>query len=378
MLFGRKEKKTTIKTLPRRHRAMKTIIIGRDKSCNYLIYDPKNRVSRKHLEVISKAGKIFIKDIGSTNGTYVNGEKLPVNKEKEVFYSDKITLSSDYILELHRIIPKDEDNTLFLDRGINTKPSVQVENNKTVYRSQDKVIEFDRDKTTIGEILEVENIPFKTIGRNKDCDFSINDGNISREHCRIRLINPLLIEIEDLGSTNGTFADDEKLIKEKKYQFDTAVNLRLGSGYLLDIKKIFPEINIIKKSTPAEYSTPPPGSLITPQEEKQFRELEDLWNEYTLRQNQANNVALGMGIGGALVGAVLGAVTGGIGGVLLSGGGGVLGKYLGQQKSSKIRQDLNYETAFLETYCCPRCKESFQKKPWITIRDCFKCKLKFR
>ena len=85
-----------------------------------------------------------------------------------------------------------------------------------------------------------------------------------------------------------------------------------------------------------------------------------------------------MGIGGALVGAVLGAVTGGIGGVLLSGGGGVLGKYLGQQKSSKIRQDLNYETAFLETYCCPRCKESFQKKPWITIRDCFKCKLKFR
>ena len=377
-MFGRKEKKTTIKTLPRRHRAMKTIIIGRDKSCNYLIYDPKNRVSRKHLEVISKAGKIFIKDIGSTNGTYVNGEKLPVNKEKEVFYSDKITLSSDYILELHRIIPKDEDNTLFLDRGINTKPSVQVENNKTVYRSQDKVIEFDRDKTTIGEILEVENIPFKTIGRNKDCDFSINDGNISREHCRIRLINPLLIEIEDLGSTNGTFADDEKLIKEKKYQFDTAVNLRLGSGYLLDIKKIFPEINIIKKSTPAEYSSPPPGSLITPQEEKQFRELEDLWNEYTLRQNQANNVALGMGIGGALVGAVLGAVTGGIGGVLLSGGGGVLGKYLGQQKSSKIRQDLNYETAFLETYCCPRCKESFQKKPWITIRDCFKCKLKFR
>ena len=357
---------------------MKTIIIGRDKSCNYLIYDPKNRVSRKHLEVISKAGKIFIKDIGSTNGTYVNGERLPVNKEKEVFYSDKITLSSDYILELHRIIPKDEDNTLFLDRAINTKPSVHVENNKTVYRSQDKVIEFDRDKTTIGEILEVENIPFKTIGRSKDCDFSINDGNISREHCRIRLINPLLIEIEDLGSTNGTFADDEKLIKEKKYQFDTAVNLRLGSGYLLDIKKIFPEINIIKKSTPAEYSTPPPGSLITPQEEKLFKELEDLWNEYTLRQNQANNVALGMGIGGALVGAVLGAVTGGIGGVLLSGGGGVLGKYLGQQKSSKIRQDLNYETAFLETYCCPRCKESFQKKPWITIRDCFKCKLKFR
>jgi ribosomal protein L37AE/L43A len=55
-----------------------------------------------------------------------------------------------------------------------------------------------------------------------------------------------------------------------------------------------------------------------------------------------------------------------------------LGRYLGAQKSKEIKTDLNYENMFLVTYACPRCSESFQKRPWVTIRDCNKCKIKFR
>jgi len=30
------------------------IVIGRSHDCDYVIFDPKNRVSRKHLEVLKK------------------------------------------------------------------------------------------------------------------------------------------------------------------------------------------------------------------------------------------------------------------------------------------------------------------------------------
>jgi hypothetical protein len=91
-------------------------------------------------------------------------------------------------------------------------------------------------------------------------------------------------------------------------------------------------------------------------------------------------VANGFGIGGVVFGLAAVAMTGGAGmlGLLCMGGGTVLGRWLGQQASNEIRSDLTYEDAFLEAYACPRCKESFQKKSWITIRDCYRCKLKFR
>jgi ribosomal protein L37AE/L43A len=81
---------------------------------------------------------------------------------------------------------------------------------------------------------------------------------------------------------------------------------------------------------------------------------------------------------GTAVGLALSVVTGGIGGAVVGGGLGLAGRYFGQQKSNEIRGDLTMEDMFLLTYACPRCKESFQKKPWVTIQDCFKCKLKFK
>jgi len=47
-------------------------IVGRDKSCDYIICDPQNRISRRHLQVINRAGTIYLMDLNSSNGTYVN------------------------------------------------------------------------------------------------------------------------------------------------------------------------------------------------------------------------------------------------------------------------------------------------------------------
>jgi pSer/pThr/pTyr-binding forkhead associated (FHA) protein/ribosomal protein L37AE/L43A len=350
--------------------------IGRDPKCDYVIFDPKNRVSRKHAEICVKNNKMFITDTNSTNGVFVNGKRIQPNSETEISIKDKLTLSIDYAVDLLHFAPQD-DKTRVLNQNLDNEKMVKMENGKGVYNDGKKTVVFDTDKTQIGEMLQMDNSPFVTIGRNPDNKIVINDVNISRYHCKIRLLTPLIIEVEDLESSNGTFADDEKIAIGSRHQFSSSVKIRFGKTFFLDLKKVFPNIQIIQKQISPTSQVPPPGAPITPHELASFTELELLWKEYLDRQNRANNVSMGYSIGGSILALAFGSLTGGAG-LLITTGGGILGRYLGNQASSKIKNDLTYEDAFLQTYACPRCKESFQKRPWITIRECFKCKIKFR
>src|SRR5215213_9095086 len=48
------------------------------------------------------------------------------------------------------------------------------------------------------------------IGRRQDCDFRIPLGEISRKHCRI-IKDEQTLKVEDLGSSNGTFHNGERV-----------------------------------------------------------------------------------------------------------------------------------------------------------------------
>lgn len=67
------------------------IRIGRDKECDIVVDDRK--VSKWHCEVITIAGKsldqVLLKDLGSTNGSYVNGERVD---QQMLNSGDKITV----------------------------------------------------------------------------------------------------------------------------------------------------------------------------------------------------------------------------------------------------------------------------------------------
>lgn len=49
-------------------------MIGRDPDCDIVVADPF--VSRKHAKIFYRDGKWFIEDVGSKNGTYVDGEDI--------------------------------------------------------------------------------------------------------------------------------------------------------------------------------------------------------------------------------------------------------------------------------------------------------------
>ena len=49
-------------------------VVGRDMFCEIVL--PSHSVSRQHARIVREAGNYFIEDLGSLNGTYVNGARV--------------------------------------------------------------------------------------------------------------------------------------------------------------------------------------------------------------------------------------------------------------------------------------------------------------
>src|SRR5688572_14790279 len=60
---------------PKRYALADVIRIGRDPACQVVLNDP--RVSRLHATVWVQEGAAFVRDENSSNGTYLNGQRLP-------------------------------------------------------------------------------------------------------------------------------------------------------------------------------------------------------------------------------------------------------------------------------------------------------------
>ena len=54
----------------------------------------------------------------------------------------------------------------------------------------------------------------KTVGRAPRADFVIDVPMVSRVHCRLVVTASNELELEDMGSTNGTFVNGEKITKK--------------------------------------------------------------------------------------------------------------------------------------------------------------------
>jgi pSer/pThr/pTyr-binding forkhead associated (FHA) protein len=61
----------------------------------------------------------------------------------------------------------------------------------------------------------------KTMGRAPRADFVVDAALVSRVHCRFTLNDVNQLEIEDLGSTNGTFLNGKKVMKATLTDGDT-------------------------------------------------------------------------------------------------------------------------------------------------------------
>lgn len=79
----------------------RSISIGREASNNVVIADPF--LSKRHAFFLVKDGQVFIEDLNSRNGTFLNGEQINQNEKIELSDGDKIRMGN---LEFLFRIPK--------------------------------------------------------------------------------------------------------------------------------------------------------------------------------------------------------------------------------------------------------------------------------
>ena len=75
----------------------KQIVIGRSSELDMVLVE--DMVSRKHAKISFSDGKITIEDLGSTNGTFVNGEKVKQARLKE---GDRILIGTSILKLVHQ------------------------------------------------------------------------------------------------------------------------------------------------------------------------------------------------------------------------------------------------------------------------------------
>ena len=88
------------------------IIVGRSTSQNKPDIELNDEViSRRHLEILLKDGKYWLKELGSTNGTMLNDDRIIAGQKYELKHNSRIGLGLDEISARIILIFKESEDT---------------------------------------------------------------------------------------------------------------------------------------------------------------------------------------------------------------------------------------------------------------------------
>lgn len=185
---------------------------------------PDSKVSRKHAQVVSDDGVITVEDLGSTNGTLVNGDRLESGSKRELNKGDIVSFGG---IELKLSLPGNAGATQMLGGNktatLSTPPVAEqqkVEEPKEEFEPAAYLIFGDKD------------IPLKegmnTFGRKDDNDVSISDPYVSGRHGQFE-VEEREIFFTDSGSTNGTFLNGSKIDPHVRTKLEETDQIVIGS-----------------------------------------------------------------------------------------------------------------------------------------------------
>ncbi len=147
------------------------ITVGTNPDCDVTLTVPS--VSGRHCRLTREGNVVSIEDLGSRNGTYVNGARLDPSARIAIGPADTVHLGS-HRLDLEPILPR-------------------------------LVVETTASPTLLtfpGEVL--------VIGRVAGNDLVIDLPTVSSRHARLTRTGANIF-VEDLGSTNGTYIDGRRI-----------------------------------------------------------------------------------------------------------------------------------------------------------------------
>lgn len=185
------------------------ITLGRDEHNDIQI--PLSTVSRSHATIHQESGEWYIEDLKSTHGTKHNGKVLGQGGKKLLRPGDVIEVVHFRITFLvtdtdFDDVPSQEHTEALARRMVEEVLATIGTDSETPYlrvmNGPDEGKKYD-----VGpDVAEA------VIGRGVDCDFQINDANISRNHAVVRR-DWRDITIEDCGSKNGVVINERRITR---------------------------------------------------------------------------------------------------------------------------------------------------------------------
>lgn len=201
-------------------------------NADVLLSDPS--VSRSHARILVQDGSVTIEDMGSTNGTFVNGQRLtrqvpvPLSDGAEItFGGTKLTLRLPGVVS---VAPPSPEPVLAASAPVTQTLTVTAEEEIAAGAPAEEEEEVVAYWCSDDGTMRVPLSPgMYTIGRRPSNHIVIPDPYVSGNHA-ILLVEPDLVNIEDVGSTNGTFVDDTKLIPHVAAPLPFGVKVQIGQG----------------------------------------------------------------------------------------------------------------------------------------------------
>ncbi|MBD3217397.1 MAG: FHA domain-containing protein [candidate division Zixibacteria bacterium] len=185
-----------------------SILAGRSEDADLSI--DSDVVSYEHCRFTVKADGLYLTDLGSSNGTYVNGNH---HHSGFISFGDTVSFGEG----------GPEAKITFTESGKPAKPAAKggrspADKTQMVQTGGKKLLlKVDGRGTHEFPPGKIQ------IGRDASCDLTLDHGMVSRIHAEIDYIPPT-ISIKDLESTNGTYVNGERI---------TTATLKFGDNVMI-------------------------------------------------------------------------------------------------------------------------------------------------
>lgn len=183
-------------------------VVGREAD----IAIPDSRVSRRHAQITSEGGVFFVEDLGSTNGTTLNG--AAVSSRVPFGVGDTLAFGG---VEVKLRMPGQASG------GV----TQSFPSNRTAAMPAAPQLEAAPARLVGGEVDLPLKVGQNTFGRKSDNDVMIADPYVSGRHGIIEVAADGLF-LTDTGSTNGTLLNDAKMGANMRTRITPDDVIRLG------------------------------------------------------------------------------------------------------------------------------------------------------
>lgn len=183
--------------------AKKSVSLGRGITNDIVLEDVM--ISRSHAQLEYGPQGVTLADLGSSNGTQVNGVQIERATLKP---GDTISLGSQQ-LKYTVDAPSEDVGMTIIDTQLQLDQTIDDEYLPVVINetSTPSLVIFTGDQT---ERIDLSNLDQAVIGRDESCAVYIDASEVSRRHAEVQRRGDAFL-LKDLGSTNGTFVKGEQI-----------------------------------------------------------------------------------------------------------------------------------------------------------------------